>query len=88
MVFAIGDVIETLHKLLLIELKRDSKPFEPIPIDNIFLLDFMTFIPIENSLTDLFGIFFVVVLLELSNKLEKLFFGKSFFLVVELFHKG
>jgi hypothetical protein len=48
----------------------------------------MAFISVKNSLTDLFGVFFVVVFLKLSDKLEELLFGKGFFLVVELFHKG
>jgi hypothetical protein len=88
LVFTIGDIIEAFHELILIELEGDGEPFEPIPIDNIFLLYLVTSITIEDSLTDLFGVLFVVMFLKLSDKLYKLLFAEGFFLVVKLFHEG
>jgi hypothetical protein len=88
MVFPIRNIVEAFHELILIELEGDGEPFESIPIDNIFLLYLLTSVTIEDSLTYLFCVLFMVMFLKLSDKLYKLILGEGLFLVIKLFHEG
>lgn len=86
-IFAIGDVIKTLHELILIELERNRQSLKPFPVNDIFLFTLIALIAIENPLTYLFGIILMVMFLKFSDKLEELLFSEGLLLVVELFHK-
>ena len=87
LVFAVGNAVETLGELVLVQPERNCQLLEPFPVNYVFFGLFTATVSVKNPFANFTRVLFMIVLLQLPHHPHKLLLSQGLFPIVDLPHE-